>query len=124
MRTAPSRDTESPIVFVFAGSEESAAAALRETGQPLASIGEEFELSEIAREDWMPGLRMRFDEAGVEIGENELTAILDASDCHPRRTMLVASRVRASAAKEPDGVATPTVVELAIGDAERDRSWR
>jgi hypothetical protein len=118
------REAESPLVFVFAGSEESAAAALRETGRPLASIGEEFELSEIAREDWLPGLRSRFEEADVRIGEDELRAILDASGCHPRRTMLVASRVRASAAKEPDRSASPIIVELAIKDAEGDRSWR
>lgn len=118
------REAESPIVFVFAGSEESAAAALRERGRPLASIGEEFELPEIAREDWLPGLRSRFAEAGVEIEEAQLGAILDASGCHPRRTMLIASKVRASAAREPDGVATRIMVELAIKDAERDRSWR
>lgn len=118
------REAESPIVFVFAGSEESAASALREEGQPLASIGEEFKLSEIAREDWIPGLRSRFAEADVKIGNTELEAILTASNCHPRRTMLVASKVRASVMKQPDGVATPTVVELAIKDAERDRSWR
>lgn len=118
------RDAESPIVFVFAGSEESAAAALREEGQPLASIGEEFKLSEIAREDWIPGLRSRFADAGVEIAERELEAILRASECHPRRTMLIASRVRASVTQEPDGVATAILVELAIKASEQDRSWR
>ncbi|HEU5105116.1 MAG TPA: hypothetical protein VFU11_04695 [Solirubrobacterales bacterium] len=118
------REAESPLVFIFAGSEESAAQALREGRQPLASIGEEFQLAEIAKEDWMPGLRSRFAEAEVTIADDELEAILAASDCHPRRTMLVASRVRASAAGEPDRTATPTVVELAIKTAEGDRSWR
>lgn len=118
------RQADSPIVFAFAGSEESAARALREVGRPLASVGEEFHLSEIAREDWIPGLRVRFIEAQVEISDGELDAIVTASGGHPRRTMLIASRIRASAAMQPDRVATPTLVELAIQEARRDRSWR
>jgi hypothetical protein len=114
----------SPIVFIFAGSEESAAQALRESDQPMAAIGEEFELSEIAPEDWIPGLRSRFAEAGVKIERSELETILQASGCHPRRTMLVASRVRATALMSPARIATPTEVELSIQEARKDRSWR
>src|SRR5215203_2233200 len=103
------REPENPIVFIFAGSEESAAQALRERGQPMASIGEEFELSEIAAEDWIPGLRERFEDVGVRIETTQLKTILQASRCHPRRTMLIASRVRAAAATEPDGAAGPAL---------------
>jgi hypothetical protein len=113
----------SPLVFVFAGSEESAAEELRETGQPLAAIGEEFELTEIAREDWIPGLRERFEEVELKVETTELERMLTASNCHPRRTMLIASRVRVSATSSRDWVASPTLVELAIEEAERDRSW-
>lgn len=118
------REENSPLVFIFAGSEESAAQALREPGQPLAAIGEEFKLTEIAAEDWIPGLKDRFGEAGVKIERRELKSILSASECHPRRTMLVSSRVSASARAAPEAIATPTMVELAIKDAEEDRSWR
>jgi hypothetical protein len=117
------READSPIVFVFAGSEESAAQALREERQPLASIGEEFELPDIAPDDWIPGLKARFAEAEVKIERAGIEAILKASGCHPRRTMLVASRVRASARMEPEGIATSAVIELAIKEAEKDRSW-
>lgn len=116
-------ESNSPVVFVFAGSEESAALALREIGRPLAAVGEEFQLPEIAREDWVPGLRARFAEAEVEIGTTELDAIVTASGGHPRRTMLIASRVRASAEMQPDGTASPILVKLAIDEAEEDRSW-
>lgn len=112
-----------PIVFLFSGSEESAVAALREPGRPLTAIGEEFVLPEIAWEDWMVGLATRFTEAGVSIGEQELYALLEASDGHPRRTMLVASRTHDSALAEPDRHADATLVELAIREARRDRSW-
>ncbi|HET7443393.1 MAG TPA: hypothetical protein VFJ57_01900 [Solirubrobacterales bacterium] len=118
------RERASPIVFIFAGSEESAAQALREPGRPLIAIGEEFELSQIAWEEWMLGLRERFTEAGIQIDDEALRAILGASRCHPRRTMLVASRVQRSVAGQPDGIASGILVEVAIKDAEGDRSWR
>jgi hypothetical protein len=70
------------------------------------------------------GLRARFADPEVEIANNELDAIIMAAEGHPRRTMFVASRVRASVEMQPDGLATPTLVELAIQEAEQDRSWR
>jgi hypothetical protein len=43
---------------------------------------------------------------------------------HPRRTMLISSRVHTSAHQQPDQEASPIVVELAIRDAREDRAWR
>lgn len=112
-----------PIVFLFSGSEESAVNALREPRRPLTAIGEEFVLPEIAWEDWMTGLASRFAQAGVTIGDRELYALLEASAGHPRRTMMVAARIYDSALAEPDRQADATLVELAIREARRDRSW-
>lgn len=112
-----------PIVFLFSGSEESAVEELRETGRPLTAIGEEFLLPEIAWEDWMAGLATRFSEAGVAIDDQELYALLEASAGHPRRTMMVAARIHDSALAEPDRRADATLVELAIREARKDRSW-
>jgi hypothetical protein len=117
------RESDSPIVFVFAGSEETAVRELREPGKPLAAVGSEFILPEISPEDWRPALRDRFAEGGVQISDRELDAIIAASGGHPRRTMLVAGNVHAIAAAQPDPVATPTLVELAINDSEQDLSW-
>lgn len=117
------REPGSPLVFLLAGSEEASARALREKGRPLAAVGEEFALPPIAHEDWLVGLAARFEEVGIEIDRAELDAMVHASHCHPRRTMLIASRVRASAEMQADAVATPTLVELAIREAEGDRSW-
>lgn len=116
-------EPESPIVFVFAGSERSAVEALRELGRPLAAVGREFKLPEIAPEDWLYGLRARFEEAGVEIARTQLEAIVAASGGHPRRTMLIASNVYASAQSQPDAAASDALVELAIRDAREDRAW-
>jgi len=117
------RETDIPLVFVFAGSEESAVRALRQPGRPLASIGAEMMLPDISSEDWLLGLRQRFAEGNVKIGGKELLAIIDAADNHPRRTMLICARVQSSAFAAPDREATSTLVELAIRDARGDRSW-
>jgi hypothetical protein len=117
------REPDVPLVCVLTGSEESAVRELREPGRPLAAVGQELRLPDIGTEDWLHGLRRRFAEAGVAIGDAELLAILAASDGHPRRTMLVCAHVHASAVMQPDRVATPVIVELAVRDARKDRSW-
>lgn len=117
------RESDSPIVFIFAGSEEAAVRELRGQGKPLAAVGTEFILPEISPEDWRPALRDRFAEGGVQICDRELDAIIGASGGHPRRTMLVAGNVYATAAAQPDRAATPTLVELAIDDSKQDLSW-
>jgi hypothetical protein len=117
------RESDIPIVFTFAGSEESAVRALREPGQPLAAIGEELSLPDISTEDWLHGLRRRFAEAAITVADAHLLSIVEASDGHPRRTMLICARLHSSAATTPGSAATDTLVELAIRDARADRSW-
>ena len=121
---ARAREADSPIVFIFAGSEESAAQALRERGRPLSAVGEQFALPEIDWEEWLPGLRARFEEAGVKVDDAAIYAMLEASEGHPRRTMMVASRVLTLAKLQADRTATGTLVTLAIRDARGDRSWQ
>jgi len=97
--------------------------ALRQPGEPLERIGQEFELGDIAVEDWIPGLRDRFAEGGVKIEDRELFEVVQASGGHPRRTMLIASYVYPTALAQPDRIATNALVEFAIRDARRDRAW-
>jgi hypothetical protein len=118
------REQECPIVFIFAGSEESAVRELRGKRKPLASVGVEFELPPISGEDWLHGLKARFKEAGVTVAKADLLAMIEASDCHPRRTMLIARNVHVAATAQPDSTATRTLVALAIRDAQQDRSWK
>ncbi len=117
------REPDSPIVFVFAGSEEASVRALREPGRPLAAVGQEFHLADIATEDWLHGLRQRFREANVTIADAELFSIVEASDGHPRRTMLIATYVHEAAGAQPDRTATEVLVTLAISDAKADHAW-
>jgi hypothetical protein len=117
------REQGAPLIFLLSGSEESAIRALRTPGRPLAAIGADFELADIAPEDWVPGLRARFEEAGLTIATEELVAVIDASGGHPRRTMMIAARINDSASAQPDSHADSTLVGLAIREAERDRSW-
>jgi hypothetical protein len=118
------RQEDCPLVFLFAGSEESAARELRESGRPLETIGAEFKLEEISYADWLAGLRARFEEAGVAIADAELFTLIEASESHPRRTMMIAARVADAAAREPGHRADAALVEVAIRAARRDRSWR
>ena len=117
------RESDVPVVFTFAGSEESAVRALREPGRPLAPIGEELSLPDIATEDWLHGLRRRFEEAAVTVKDAHLLSIVEASDNHPRRTMLICARLHSSAEAASDQTATDALVELAIRDARGDHSW-
>lgn len=117
------REPDAPITLIFAGSEESAVRALREPGRPLAAVGQEFHLPDISTEDWLSGLRRRFAEADVTVADEQLFAVVEASDGHPRRTMLIATYIHSSAAAQPERTATETLVDLAISDARKDRAW-
>jgi hypothetical protein len=117
------RESDVPIGFIFAGSEQSAVRALRDSGRPLAPVGQEVHLPDIATEDWLHGLRRRFAEATVVIADEQLLAVVEASDGHPRRTMLIAAYAHSAAVAQPDHTATATLVELAIKDARGDRAW-
>jgi hypothetical protein len=117
------READAPIVFVLAGSEEASVRELRDPGRPLAAVGQEFHLADIATEDWLHGLRRRFQEAEVAVADAQLFAIVEASDGHPRRTMLIAAYVHETAGAQPDRTATEVLVTLAIRDAKADRAW-
>jgi len=117
------REPDIPIVLILAGSEESAVQALRDPGRPLAPVGQELHLADIATEDWLHGLSERFRDADVNVSQGEILALVEASDGHPRRTMLIATLVHGAALEQPDRTASKTLVELAIGDAKSDRSW-
>ena len=117
------REPDSPIVFLFTGSEEAAVEALRGSGRPLTAIGQEFHLPAIGREDWVAGLRTRFAEAELPIGDEELETIVTASNGHPRRTMLIAAHVKNLWEAQPQAAAIGVVVEIAIEDAQKDRGW-
>ena len=117
------RESDFPLLFLLAGSEESAVEALRKDGEPLAGIGQEYELPDIATEDWLGGLRERFAEVGVEVEPAALESILVASGGHPRRTMLVCSYVLATALTQVEPVVADGAVELGIRNARADRTW-
>ncbi|MGC1852899.1 MAG: AAA family ATPase [Solirubrobacterales bacterium] len=116
------REEDCPIVFLFAGSEEAAVRALREEG-PLEQIGQEFTLGEIGFSDWLTGLGDRFEEAGVAIEQGDLYRILEASDGHPRRTMLICSYAHSAMRAQGTDTASSEVVGFAIRDAQGDRAW-
>ena len=55
-------------------------------GQPLADHALDFDLAEIAPEDWLHELPARFAEAGSAVEDAALMAALEASPGQPLRT--------------------------------------
>jgi hypothetical protein len=107
------------LVLVLAGSEESAVEKLRTDG-PMRAIGQELELPAIDASDWMTGLRERFEGVGVAIDNAEIYAVIDATDGHPRRTMLVCSYVLDGAR---GGAVDAELVADAVRRSKKDLSW-
>jgi hypothetical protein len=108
------------LVLLLAGSEESAVAALFDDG-PLRGIGQQCPLPDISTADWMEGLRTRFAEIGVEIDPAQLFDVIEASDGHPRRTMLVCSHIQDLV--DGTSIADRALVSAAIDVARKSRTW-
>jgi hypothetical protein len=115
-----SRSADGQLVLLFAGSEESAIEQLR-NGDPLKHIGQDFSLDDISTAAWLGGLRDRFAESTIEIGDGSILTIVEASDGHPRRTMLICNYVYDLAGG--DGNADSAAVAEAISTAQADVSW-
>jgi hypothetical protein len=74
------------VRLLFAGSETRAMRDLFSGGQPLADHALDFDLAEIAPEDWLHELPTRFAEAGFTVEDTALMAALEASPGQPLRT--------------------------------------
>jgi uncharacterized protein len=108
------------VSFLLAGSyEHSMREIFAAEGSPLGRFGGIFELPPIARADWLEGLGGRFAEAGVDVSERQLEALLEWSDGHPYATMLGAGEIylagREVGADRVDEVAVRLGLERAMG---------
>jgi hypothetical protein len=110
------------IVFLLAGSDRTAVEKLMAPGQPLHFDGMNYPVPEISRDDWMRGLRERFAEIGVEIGDERIDQILAASAGHPQNTMRVCAHIQ-QLVGEPFDTITDVMVRTAIETAKGHPSW-
>ena len=92
----------SPHVSVlFAGSIEHVMRDLfAPSDRALSQFGGLHELAQIDRDAWRAGLRARLALDRCTIADSALERLLDASECHPRATMLVAQQAHAVAVEE------------------------
>lgn len=111
----------STIAFVISGSEKHTVAALFETpAAPLHGLGIRRSLPPISRDDWVTGLRSRYDQAGITIDTEILHKILYYSNALPLPTMLICQHTLDWL--EQDQV-TAATVDQAVRDARRHPSW-
>lgn len=88
----------------------------------LGYLGEEFTLPAIDIDDWVNGLRSRFEQAGVPIHDEALDLLLDESQCHPYCTMLLAKH--AAELAQPFEAVTSSVIRLALPTVQKHEAWR
>jgi hypothetical protein len=86
------REPETPITFMFAGSEPTLVRTLFGDGGLLEYDAHDFKLSPIDPQPWREGLRRAFRELGSEITTRAVHVILEATSGQPHRTMLAANR--------------------------------
>jgi len=91
MRAIFQRSTQ--VSYLFAGSIEH---VMRDLFAPqdraFSGFGGFYTLRPIAEEDWLEGLRARFETDGCEIADDTLRRIVQLGELHPRVTMLIAQQ--------------------------------
>jgi DNA polymerase III delta prime subunit len=117
------REPDTPVTFLFAGSEPSLVQTLFSTGGMLEYDAHDFPLSPIDPQPWLEGLRRAFRALDAEITTRAVEVIVDATDGHPHRTMLVANRAHEEAEFAKEAVVDEAVAVAAINRAKASRLW-
>jgi hypothetical protein len=120
---AQMRAPEAPVTFLFAGSEPSLVKTLFTKGGLLEFDAHDFSLSPIDPQPWREGLRRAFRALEAEITTRAIDLILEATDGHPHRTMLVANRAHEEAEFAHESVVDEALAEVAVRTAKGSRLW-
>jgi hypothetical protein len=117
------RQAEAPLTFLFAGSEPSLVRTLFSKGGLLEFDAHDFRLSPIDPQPWREGLRRAFRALDAEITTRAVDVILESTDGHPHRTMLVANRAHEESEFARESVVDDTVAVVAVERARDSRLW-
>lgn len=117
------REPATPVTFLFAGSEPSLVETLFARGGLLEFDSLDFPLSPIDPQPWREGLRRAFRALDAEITTRAVDVILEATDGHPHRTMLVANRAHEEAEFAHEAVVDEALAEVAVRTAKESRLW-
>jgi len=117
------RQPETPMTFLFAGSEPSLVRTLFDEGGLLEFDAHDFRLSPIDPQPWREGLRRAFRALDAEITTRAVDMILESTGGHPHRTMLVANRAHEEAEFAREPVIDDALAGTAIERAKESRLW-
>jgi type II secretory pathway predicted ATPase ExeA len=117
------REPEAPVTFLFAGSEPSLVRTLFAKGGLLEFDAHDFPLSPIDPQPWREGLRRAFRALDAEITTRAVDRILEATDGHPHRTMLVANRAHEEMEFARETVVDEALADVAVRTAKESRLW-
>jgi hypothetical protein len=117
------REPGAPVTFLFAGSEPSLVKTLFTKGGLLEYDAHDYPLSPIDPQPWREGLRRAFRALDAEITTRAVDLILEATDGHPHRTMLVANRAHEEAEFAHEAVVDEALAEVAVRAAKESRLW-
>ena len=112
------------LVFLFAGSDQTALSQLFAIGKPLHHDGLRRRLPQISTDAWIPALIARFGEAGIESTADDILAILEASKGHPQRTMQVCAHTRRWASDAGRTRLDEITIASGIASAKEQPAWR
>jgi hypothetical protein len=106
------------VVTLFAGSQEHLLRSLFAPRQrAFYGWASWVKLSPISEEEWVDGLRSRFERGGFSVTTTALGRLVRLSECHPRATMLLAQHSATLALSDNDGLVDDGIVEEALFSA-------
>jgi DNA polymerase III delta prime subunit len=117
------RQPETPLTFLYAGSEPSMLRTLFADGGLLEYDALDFRLSPIDPQPWLEGLRRAFRELGMDINTHAIDRILEVTGGQPHRTMLAANRAHEQAAFAEETVVDDAIAEAGLRAARESRLW-
>jgi hypothetical protein len=117
------RAPETPMTFLYAGSEPTMLRTLFADGGLLEYDAIDFALSPIDPQPWREGLSRAFRALGIEIDASAVDLILDATGGQPHRTMLAANRTHEQAIYAEQDVVDDAVAEAGLRVARETRLW-
>lgn len=112
---------ESPhVTCLFAGSVEHLLRDLfAEEHRAFYRFGEMVSLSPITEEEWRAGLTERFAQDGCTVTDESVRRMIEASEGHPRTTMLVAQQAHVASIAEDTREIDLSLVEVGWAEARR-----
>lgn len=80
----------------------------------LSQFGSFHDLAEISTEEWLAGLRSRFERGATHVDDEALGRIVGVGEGHPRSTMLIAQQAHVHMLEQGERALTDATVDAAV----------